>query len=50
MARRERDKVDLSLIVEGGRRTQPTKRVQGIDYPETITKPPKKTREVERSF
>ena len=39
---REQDKVDLGLIVEGGRHAQPSKRLQGLDYPETITKSCKK--------
>ena len=47
MARGERDKVDLNLIVEGGRHTQPSKRVQGMDYPEMITQPRKKTGQIE---
>jgi hypothetical protein len=43
MLHRERDKADLGLIVEGGRRVQPSKRVQGLDYPKTITRFVKKT-------
>jgi hypothetical protein len=39
--------VDLNLIVEGGRRTQPSKRVQGMAYPEMITQPRKKTGQIE---
>ena len=37
--RHERDKLDLGLIVEGGRCAQPSKRLQGLDYPAMITNP-----------
>ena len=43
MSCRERDKVDTRLIIEGGRHIRPSKRVQGLDYPETITRLVKKT-------
>lgn len=32
-----RDQPDLSLIVEGARRTHPSRRVQGQDYPTTVS-------------
>jgi hypothetical protein len=35
MARGEHDRPDPSLIVEGTRRTNPSKRIQGDDYPIT---------------
>ena len=35
MARGEHDRPDPSLIVEGSRRTNPSKRIQGDDYPIT---------------
>lgn len=35
MARGEHDRPDPSLIVEGSRRVQPSKRIQGHDYPIT---------------
>jgi len=34
--------VDTRLIIEGGQRIQPSKWVQGLDYPETITRLVKK--------
>ncbi|KAM6499174.1 Ribonuclease H-like domain containing protein [Amanita muscaria] len=38
MGRGERDKADPNLIVDGSRRPHPSKRVQGLDYPQTVTK------------
>jgi hypothetical protein len=35
MARKEHDRPDPSLIVEGTRRSHPSKRIQGNDYPIT---------------
>ena len=32
----QRDPVDPSLIVESSRVSQPSKRVRGVDYPETV--------------
>jgi hypothetical protein len=36
MARGEHDRPDPSLIVEGSRRSHPSKRIQGEDYPITL--------------
>jgi hypothetical protein len=36
MRRREKDKPDLTLIIEGSRRSHPTRRIQGQDYPTTV--------------
>jgi hypothetical protein len=35
MARGEHDRPDSSLIVEGSRKSHPSKRIQGNDYPIT---------------
>ncbi|KIL54867.1 hypothetical protein M378DRAFT_182392 [Amanita muscaria Koide BX008] len=35
MARREHDRPNLNLIIEGSRKVQPSKRIQGQDYPVT---------------
>ena len=37
MARGEHDKPDPTLIIEGSRRTHPSKRIQGQGYPLTVT-------------
>jgi len=37
MARGEHDKPDLTLIIEGSRRPQPSKRIQGRGHPITVS-------------
>ena len=37
MARGQHDQPNPDLIVEGSRRVQPSKRVQGQDYPITVS-------------
>ena len=36
MARRQHDQPNPNLIVEGSQKIQPSKRVQGHDYPTTV--------------
>jgi hypothetical protein len=35
---REHDRPDPTLIISGSRRPHPSKRIQGLDYPETLLK------------
>jgi hypothetical protein len=42
MARGERDKVDMSLIIPTSRKSLRSKRIQGLDYPQAVSIPKEK--------